>query len=115
MQSRLDFDYEDNFFSPGTSLTPEKNRLSSIDLFSLYVLSSHFRQRDANRGNSFFQMSSYARANVRITNDKNKRKIPMRASGGLKWENKALGNLDLDLKPGFHIVISVVSVVRKKF
>ena len=33
-------------------------------------------------------MSSYARANVRITNDKNKRKIPMRASRGLKWENK---------------------------
>ena len=33
-------------------------------------------------------MSSYARANVRITNEKNKRKIPMRASRGLKWENK---------------------------
>ena len=31
MQSRLDFDYEDNFFSPGTSLTPEKNSLSSIE------------------------------------------------------------------------------------
>ena len=29
-----------------------------------------------------------ARANVRITNEKNKRKIPMRASRGLKWENK---------------------------
>ena len=51
-------------------------------------LFSHFRLRDATRGNSFFQMSSYARANVRITNDKNKRKIPMRASRGLKWENK---------------------------
>ena len=59
-----------------------------IDLFSLYVLFSHFRPRDATRGNSFFQMSSYARANVRITNEKNKRKIPMRASHGLKWENK---------------------------
>ena len=59
-----------------------------IDLFSLYVLFSHFRPRDATRGNSFFQMSSYARANVRIINDKNKRKIPMRASRGLKWENK---------------------------
>ena len=33
-------------------------------------------------------MSSYASANVRITNEKNKRKIPMRASRGLKWENK---------------------------
>ena len=61
---------------------------SVIDLFSLYVLFSHFRPRDATRGNSFFQMSSYARANVRITNDRNKRKIPMRASRGLKWENK---------------------------
>ena len=59
-----------------------------IDLFSLYVLFSHFRPRDATRGNSFFQMSSYARANVRITNAKKKRKIPMRASRGLKWENK---------------------------
>ena len=61
---------------------------NSIDLFSLYILFSHFRPRDATRGNSFFQMSSYARANLRITNEKNKRKIPMRASRGLKWENK---------------------------
>ena len=59
-----------------------------IDLFSLYVLFSHFRPRDATRGNSFFQMSSYARANVRITDAENKRQIPMRASRGLKWENK---------------------------
>ena len=35
----------------------------TINLFSLYVLFSHFRPRDATRGNSFFQMSSYARAN----------------------------------------------------
>ena len=60
----------------------------SIDLFSLYALFSHFRPRDATRGNSFFLMSSYARANVRITNEQNKRKIPMRASRGLQWENK---------------------------
>ena len=60
-----------------------------IDLFSLYIVFfSHFRPCDATRGNSFFQMSSYARANVRISNEKNKRKIPMRASRGLKWENK---------------------------
>ena len=51
------------------------------------MLFSHFRPRDATRGNSFFQMSSYARANVRLTNEK-KRKIPMRASRDLKWENK---------------------------
>ena len=42
----------------------------TIDLFSLYVLFSHFRPRDATRRNSFFQMSSYAGANVRITNEK---------------------------------------------
>ena len=59
-----------------------------IDLFRSYVLSFHFRPRDATRGNSFFKMSSYARANVRISNEINKRKIPMRASHGLKWENK---------------------------
>ena len=63
-------------------------RPQAMDLFSLYVLFSHFKPRDVTRGNSFFQMSSYARANVRITNEKNKRKIPMRASRGLKWENK---------------------------
>ena len=40
--------------------------------FGLYVLFSHFRPRDTTRGNSFFQMSSYARANVRITNEKQK-------------------------------------------
>ena len=33
-------------------------------------------------------MSSYAHANVCITNEKNKKKIPMRASHGLKWENE---------------------------
>ena len=33
-------------------------------------------------------MSSYARANVRITNENNKRQIPTMASRGLKWENK---------------------------
>ena len=38
--------------------------------------------------NSFFQMSSYAHTNVRISNAKNKWKISLTASGGLKWENK---------------------------
>ena len=47
-----------------------------IDLFGLYILFSHFRPRDATRGNSFFQMSSYARANLRITNEKTKGKFP---------------------------------------
>ena len=49
---------------------------TAIDLFSLYILFSHFRPRDATRGNSFFQMSSYARANLRITNEKTKGKFP---------------------------------------
>ena len=48
----------------------------TIDLFSLYILFSHFRPRDATRGNSFFQMSSYARANLHITNEKTKGKFP---------------------------------------
>ena len=50
--------------------------LVAIDLFGLYILFSHFRPRDATRGNSFFQMSSYARANLRITNEKTKGKFP---------------------------------------
>ena len=49
---------------------------NGIDLFSLYILFSHFRPSDATRGNSFFQMSSYARANLRITNEKTKGKFP---------------------------------------
>ena len=57
-------------------LLTKKRCVSSIDLFSLYVLFSHFRPRDATRGNSFFQMSPYARANLRITNEKTKEKFP---------------------------------------
>ena len=44
--------------------------------FQLVPFVFHFRPRDATRGNSFFQMSSYARANLRITNEKTKRKFP---------------------------------------
>ena len=73
---------------------------SPTDLFSLYVLFSHFRPRDATRGNSFFQRSSYARANVRITKTKNKRQIPMRASRGLKWKNKTY-----KLKTSFKLIL----------
>ena len=74
--------------SEGLELRTRKGRVLTeilpIDLFSLYVLFSHFRPRDATRGNSFFQMSSYALANVRITNEKTEGKFPR----GLKWENK---------------------------
>ena len=51
------------------------------------MLFSHFRPRDATRGNSFFQMSSYARANVRLTNEKKKEN----SHEGITWsqmENK---------------------------
>ena len=60
----------------------------TIDLFSLYVLLSLFRPRNATRRNNFFQMSSYAGANVRTNNEINKGQIPMRPSRGLKWEIK---------------------------
>ena len=59
----------------------------AMDLFSLYVLFSHFRPRDATRGNSFFQMS-YARANVPITT---KKKQKANSHEGITWsemENK---------------------------
>jgi len=61
---------------------------SPIGFFSLYVLFTQFRPFDATLGNSFFQVSSYACANVRITYEKNKRKILTRTSPGLKWEKK---------------------------
>ena len=68
--------------------TRRQRETPAIDLFSLYVLFSYLRPRDATLVNSFFQLSSYARANVRITRErKNKRKIPMRASRDLKWQN----------------------------
>ena len=48
----------------------------AMDLFSLYILFSHFRPRDVTVGNSFFQMSSHAREYVCITNEKTKGKFP---------------------------------------
>ena len=50
--------------------------LCLIDLFSLYVLFSHFGPRDATPKNSFLQVSSYERANVRITCETTKGKFP---------------------------------------
>ena len=58
---------------------------SPIDLFSLYVLSAHFRPRDATRGNSFF-----ARANVRISNERNKRK---NCHEGITWSEMGKQNV----------------------
>ena len=56
---------------------------TSIDLFSLYVSLFHCRPPDAILANGSFQMSSYARANVRITYEKR-----MRISRDLNWVNK---------------------------
>ena len=53
-----------------------RNELHAMDLFSLYILFSHFRPCDVTLGNSFFQMSSYARAYVCITHEKTKGKFP---------------------------------------
>ena len=61
-----------------------------IDLFSLYVLFSHFRPRDATRGNSFFQMSSYARANVRITKEKKQKE---NSHEGITWSEMEKQNV----------------------
>ena len=62
--------------------------VESIDLFSLYVLFPHFRPRDATRGNSFFQMSSYAGANLRITNEKQKEN----SHEGITWSEMGKQN-----------------------
>ena len=66
---------------------------SGIDLFSLYILFSHFRPRDATRGNSFFQMSSYARANLRITNEKNKEE---NSHEGITWSEMGKQNVQAE-------------------
>ena len=63
-----------------------------IDLFSLYILFSHFRPRDATRGNSFFQMSSYARANLRITNEKQKEN----SHEGVTWSEMGKQNVQAE-------------------
>ena len=47
-----------------------------MDLFSLYVLFSHFTLRDVTPGNTFFQMSSSARAYVCIIYVKQKENSP---------------------------------------
>ena len=64
--------------------------IREIDLFSLYVLFCHFRPRDATRGNSFFQMSSYARANVRITNEKKEKE---NSHEGITWSEMGKQNV----------------------
>ena len=69
---------------------------------------SHFIPRDATRGNSFFQMSSYARANVRMINDKNKRKIPMRA-----WSE--MGKQNVQAKEVYWVIIRQIFPILSAF
>ena len=64
-----------------------------IDLFSLYILFSHFRPRDATRGNSFFQLSSYARANLRITNEKKQKE---NSHEGITWSEMGKQNVQAE-------------------
>ena len=68
------------------------SKLFTIDLFGLYILFSHFRPRDANRRNSFFQMSSYARANLRITNEKQKEN----SHEGITWSEMGKQNVQAE-------------------
>ena len=68
---------------------------AAIDFFSLYVLFSHFRPCDATRGNSFFQMSSFARANVRITNEK---KTKQKANSHEGITSSEIGKLNTQAK-----------------
>ena len=58
----------------------------------MYILFSHFRPRDATRGNSFFQMSSYARANLRITNEKQKEN----SHEGITWSEMGKQNVQAE-------------------
>ena len=76
----------DNFIAEWNGLIYQKfslwGRRELIDLFSLYVLFPHFRTRDTTLGNSPMHVQMYAQL------WRNKRKIPIRALRGLKWENK---------------------------
>ena len=65
-------------------------RSEAIDLFSLYVLFSHFRPRDATRGNSFFQMSSYARANLLMKKQKEN------SHEGITWSEMGKQNVQAE-------------------
>ena len=56
----------------------------SIDLTSLYVLFSQYKSRSNTLGNSFFQISFYLRAHLRLTVKRQWGKFPL----DLYWENK---------------------------
>ena len=60
-----------------------------MNLFSLYILFSHFRSRDVTLGNGFFQMWSYARAYVCITHEKQKEN----SLGNITWSEMGKQNV----------------------
>ena len=77
--------------SPHTLLSWLKGKacvILVIHHISLSVLFSHFRPSSVSLGDSFIQISSCARASVHITLGKNRWKIPLRTSSGLKWQSK---------------------------
>ena len=86
-----------------------------IDLFILYILFSHFRPCDATRGNSFFQMSSYAHANVHITNEKNKRQ---NSHEGITWSEMGKQNVQAkkvySIRITNHLVTCFLNIIQGK-
>ena len=59
-----------------------------FDIFSLYVLFSHFRLRDITLENTFFQILSSVRAYIRITYEKTKEKFPWSEIGKQNVQTK---------------------------
>ena len=90
-----------------------------IDLFSLCVLFSHLRTRGAALANSLFQTSSYARANVHMTREKNKRKFPWEhhvvCKGKTKPTRLLKGQLGLDLHSISQLVVSLFNFLIDLF
>ena len=59
-----------------------------MELFSEYVLFFHFRPCDATLGNNLFQVPAYADANVHITHEKTKGKLPLEHH--MVWNGKTI-------------------------
>ena len=67
----------------------------SIDIFSLHVLFSPFRPRDVTQKNSFFKISSYARAYVKENSLEN---ITWSKMGKQNVQAKQVDCIGLDLR-----------------
>ena len=68
--------------------------MRSIDIFSLHVLFSPFRPRDVTQKNSFFKISSYARAYVK----QNSLEITWSEMGKQNVQAKEVDCIGLDLR-----------------